>query len=68
LVGQRNRLRASVRPRRLFEDPKVVAKETGALKSRARVLDSTPLSDLVATQDTVTPLDRATDGDIESYI
>ena len=30
LVGQRNRLRASARPRRLFEDTKVVAKETGA--------------------------------------
>jgi hypothetical protein len=56
LVGQRNRLRASVRPRRLFEDTKVVAKETGALKSRARVLDSTPLYDAVATQDTVTQL------------
>jgi hypothetical protein len=56
LVGQRNRLRASARPRRLFEDTKVVAKETGALKSRARVLDSTPLHDAVATQDTVTQL------------
>ena len=42
LVGQRNRLRASARPRRLFEDTKVVAMETGALKTRARVLDSTP--------------------------
>ncbi len=56
LVGQRNRLRASARPRRLFEDTKVVAKETGALKGRARVLDSTPLHDAVATQDTVTQL------------
>ena len=59
LVGQRNRLRASARPRRLFEDTKVVAKETGALKSRARVLDSTPLYDAVATQDTVTQLRAA---------
>ena len=33
LVGQRNRLRASARPRRLFEDTKVVANETGAMKA-----------------------------------
>ncbi len=59
LVGQRNRLRASARPRRLFEDTKVVAKETGAMKGRARVLDSTPLHDAVATQDTVTQLRAA---------
>jgi hypothetical protein len=59
LVGQRNRLRSSARPRRLFEDTKVVAKETGALKNRARVLDSTPLYDAVATQDTVTQLRAA---------
>src|SRR5665213_4053956 len=59
LVGQRNRLRSSERPRRLFEDTKVVAKETGALKNRARVLDSTPLYDAVATQDTVTQLRAA---------
>ncbi|MGH9095797.1 MAG: IS1182 family transposase [Acidimicrobiales bacterium] len=56
LVGQRNRLRASARPRRLFEDTKVVAKETGAMKGRARVLDSTPIFDAVATEDTVTQL------------
>ena len=30
LVGQRNRLRDSPRPRRLFEDTKIVAKQTGA--------------------------------------
>ena len=30
LVGQRNRLRASDRPRRLFEDTKVVARQAGA--------------------------------------
>ena len=59
LVGQRNRLRASARPRRLFEDTKALAKETGALKNRARVLDSTPLYDAVATQDTVTQLRAA---------
>ena len=34
----------------------MVAKETGAMKGRARVLDSTPLHDAVATQDTVTQL------------
>lgn len=59
LVGQRNRLRASERPRRIFEDTRVVAKETGAMKGRARVLDSTPLYDSVATQDTVTQLRAA---------
>ncbi|MGH9029079.1 MAG: IS1182 family transposase [Acidimicrobiales bacterium] len=54
LVGARNRLRASSRPRRLFEDTKVVAKATGALGQAARVLDSTPIFDAVATEDTVT--------------
>jgi hypothetical protein len=56
LVGARNRLRASERPRRLFEDTKVVAKATGALGQRTRVLDSTPIYDAVATEDTVTQL------------
>jgi hypothetical protein len=59
LVGQRNRLRASARPRRLFEDTKVAARQSGALKGRARVLDSTPVYDAVATQDTVTQLRAA---------
>ena len=59
LVGQRNRLRASERPRRLHEDVKVVARAAGVLKGRARVLDSTPLYDAVATQDTVTQLRAA---------
>ena len=59
LVGQRNRLRASHRPRRLFEDTKVAAKAAGALQGRARVLDSTALYDAVATQDTVTQLRSA---------
>jgi IS5 family transposase len=59
LVGMRNRLRASARPRRLFEDTKAVAKATGAMKNRARVLDSTPVYDAVATQDTVTQLRAA---------
>src|SRR5262249_14341829 len=59
LVGMRNKLRASARPRRLFEDTKVVAKATGAMRPRARVLDSTPVFDAVATQDTVTQLRAA---------
>jgi hypothetical protein len=59
LVGMRTRLRASARPRRLFEDTKVAARETGAMKGRARVLDSTPVFDAVATQDTVTQLRAA---------
>jgi IS5 family transposase len=59
LVGMRNRLRASARPRRLFEDTKVVARATGAMRNRARVLDSTAVFDAVATQDTVTQLRAA---------
>jgi hypothetical protein len=59
LVGMRNRLRASARPRRLFEDTKVAARAAGAMKGRARVLDSTPVYDAVATQDTVTQLRAA---------
>jgi len=59
LVGVRNRLRGSGRPRRLFEDTKVVAVETGVLGNRVRVLDSTPVYDAVATQDTVTQLRAA---------
>src|ERR1700737_2056329 len=59
LVGQRNRLRASARERRMFEDTKVVARQVGALRNRARVLDSTPIYDAVATQDTVTQLRAA---------
>src|SRR5215467_9289050 len=59
LVGMRNKLRASARPRRLFEDTKMVARQAGAMKGRARVLDSTPVLDAVATQDTVTQLRAA---------
>jgi hypothetical protein len=59
LVGMRIKLRASARPRRLFEDTKVAARQTGAMKNRARVLDSTPVLDAVATQDTVTQLRAA---------
>ena len=59
LVGVRNRLRGSARPRRLFEDVNVVARSAGLLRGRVRVLDSTPLLDAVATQDTVTALRAA---------
>jgi IS5 family transposase len=59
LVGMRNKLRASDRPRRLFEDTKVAARAAGAIKGRARVLDSTAVYDAVATQDTVTQLRAA---------
>ena len=59
LVGLRNRLRGSERPRRLFEDTKKAAAEAGVLGKRVRVLDSTPIYDSVATQDTVTQLRSA---------
>src|SRR6266571_9178932 len=56
LVGVRNRLRKSDRPRRLLEYVKAVAKAAGLLRGRNRVLDSTPVYDAVSTQDTVTQL------------
>ena len=56
LVGMRNRLRASERPRRLFDDVNTTARAAGLLRGRRRVLDSTPLFDAVATQDTVIQL------------
>jgi Transposase DDE domain/Transposase domain (DUF772) len=59
LVGQRNRLRASDRPKRFLDDTKVVAREAGVLRDRVRVLDSTPIYDAVSTQDTVTQLRAA---------
>jgi len=55
----RNRLRASERARRLFEDVNAAARAAGLLIGRRRVLDSTPLLDAVATQDTVTQLRAA---------
>jgi hypothetical protein len=58
-VGVRNRLRASARPRRLFEDTKVAARQAGAMRDRVRVLDATAVYDAVATQDTVTQLRAA---------
>jgi hypothetical protein len=59
LVGVRNRLRGSDRPRRLFDDVTVVARRAGLLRGRKRVIDSTPLYDSVSTQDTVTQLRAA---------
>ena len=59
LVGQRNRLRASERPKRFLEDTKVVAREANVLGHRVRVLDSTPIYDAVTTEDTVTQLRAA---------
>jgi hypothetical protein len=57
LVYWRNRLRASPRPRRIFEAVRQVVEQTGVLTGRGRrVLDSTILADAVATQDTVTQL------------
>jgi hypothetical protein len=59
LVGMRNRLRASDRPRRLFDDVNTTARAAGLLRGRRRVIDSTPLFDAVATQDTVIQLRAA---------
>jgi hypothetical protein len=59
LVGHRNRLRGSDRPRRFLEDTNVVAGQAGVVRHRARVVDSTPVYDAVATQDTVTQLRSA---------
>jgi hypothetical protein len=57
LVYWRNRLRASSRPRRIFEAVRQVVEQTGMLAGRRRrVLDATILADAVATQDTVTRL------------
>ena len=47
LVGQRNRLRGSARPKRFLEDTKVAGREAGVLRDRVRVLDSTPIYDAV---------------------
>jgi Transposase DDE domain/Transposase domain (DUF772) len=57
LVYWRARLRASGRPRRIFDAVRQVVEATGVLAGRGRrVLDSTILADAVATQDTVTQL------------
>ncbi len=59
LPGQRNRLRASARPRRLLQDTRAAARQAGAMGNRARVLDSTARYDAVATPDTVSQLRAA---------
>jgi Transposase DDE domain/Transposase domain (DUF772) len=57
LAYWRGRLRASGRPRRVFDAVRQVVESTGVLAGRRRrVLDSTILEDAVATQDTVTQL------------
>lgn len=61
LVDMRARLRNSDRPDRLFDIVLEVAKAAGMV-GRKRVLDSTPLYDAVATQDTVTMLRSAIRG------
>ena len=61
LVDTRARLRASMSPDRIFSAVLDVAKKAG-LVGRRRVLDSTPLYDAVATQDTVTMIRSAIRG------
>ena len=61
LVDMRARLRDSERPDRIFEIALDVAKKAGMV-GRRRVLDSTPLYDAVATQDTVTMIRSAIRG------
>ena len=58
LVGMRARLAASEQPRRIFDAVLVAARQAGALSQR-RVLDSVPIYDAVATQDTTTMLQLA---------
>jgi hypothetical protein len=61
LVDMRARLRESARPERLFDAVLEVADVAGLI-GRKRVLDSTPLYDAVATQDTVTMVRSAIRG------
>jgi len=65
LVDMRARLRASKEPERIFKTVLEVAKSAG-LVGRRRVLDSTPLYDAVATQDTVTMIRSAVRGLLRS--
>ena len=58
LVGMRVRLAASQSPRRIFDVVLDAARAAGAVSPR-RVLDSAPIYDAVATQDTVTMLRSA---------
>jgi hypothetical protein len=59
LVGIRNRLRASNRPKRFLDDTRVMARQSGVMRDRVRVLDSTPIYDAVTTEDTITQLRAA---------
>ena len=58
LVDMRARLDRSERPRRIFEVSLEAARRAGIVSAK-RVLDSTPLYDAVATQDTVTMIRSA---------
>ena len=58
LVDMRARLDRSERPRRIFEVTLEAANRAGVVSAK-RVLDSTPLYDAVATQDTVTMIRSA---------
>lgn len=58
LVDMRARLARSERPKRIFEVTLAAAREAGVVSAK-RVLDSTPLYDAVATQDTVTMIRSA---------
>jgi hypothetical protein len=64
LVYMRARLRASDAPTRIFDVVLNVARSAGTVGVR-RVLDSTPLYDAVATQDTVTLIRSAIRGVLE---
>ena len=61
LVDMRARLARSHRPRRIFEVSLDAARRAGVVSAK-RVLDSTPLYDAVATQDTVTMIRAAIRG------
>jgi len=56
LVYWRRRIAGSARPHRVNDAVKTVVQQTGILRGRRRVADSTILADAVATQDTVTQL------------
>lgn len=58
LVDMRARLARSERPKRIFEVSLDAAREAGVVSAK-RVLNSTPLYDAVATQDTVTMIRSA---------
>jgi hypothetical protein len=59
LVDIRSRLRGSDRPRRFLDDTRTMARTSGVMRDRVRVLDSTPIYDAVTTQDTITQLRAA---------